>query len=210
MIPSIESLLAGLARRFVMALDTLLRRIAGIIEFCDEPACLLRLGSGHSDTDILLSDGTHIHPGDPVGEIHLWNEHVPRMGSGGPDLGWGVQFYRGMLASLEELSAYVQTDDRFASVKAFRGEVAVLQNEDVPVAAQLLERLGFDIQYLQAPAGWLDGVERFWSNLYTWWLMWTFQPASLRGKALAHVARFRMWISHAELVARYGSGGDDR
>lgn len=199
-----RSLVTVAARQFVMALDALLRRVAGIFEFCDDPDCLLRLGLGHSDAEIILSGGTHIRPGDPVGEIHLWNERVPRMSATGPDLGWGVQFYRGMLASLQDLGAYVQTDDRFAPVQAFRGEIAVLQREDVPAAAQLLERQGFDVQYPQAPAGWRGRVRRFWKNLYTWWLMWAFQPASLRGKALSRVARFHMWISRAELLARYG------
>jgi hypothetical protein len=127
------------------------------------------------------------------------------MNATGPDLKWGVQFYRGMLASLKALSVYVQTDDRFASVKAFHGEVAVLQGEDVPAATQLLERLGFDVQEPRVPASWPGRFARFWENLYTWWLMWAYQPASLRGKSRHQLARFDMWISRAELLARYGA-----
>ncbi len=198
-------LLADAGRRFIMILDGLLRRVSGIFEFSDDPGCLLRLALGRSRVDIVLSDGTAIHAGDPIGEIHLWNEHMPRMGTTGPDLDWGVRFYRGMMASLKELSNYVQTDHQLASVKAFHGEVAVLQGEDVPAASQLLERLGFDTQAPKVPRSWLGRFRMFWENLYTWWLMWAFQPASLRGKNRRHLARFDMWISRAELVTRYGA-----
>lgn len=197
-------LLSVAMRGFVMALDRLLRWMWGIFEFCDEPACLFRLSLSQSDVDVVLSDGTHVYRGDAVGEIHLWNEHVPPMGAAGPDLGWGARFYRQVLTSLQALAAYVERAEAFTSVQAFRVEVGFLQQEDVPMAVQLLERLGFDIQHESPPTTRWGRFVRFWENLYTWWLMWTFQPASLQGKHFNQIARFHMWISRAELLTRYG------
>lgn len=198
------ALLSAAGRQFVATIDVLVRRAAGIFEFSDSPACLLRLGLGRSEIDLVLSDGTIVRPGDWVGQFHLWNEHIPRMSATGPDLRWGVKFYRGMMASLETLTVYVQTDDRFTWVNAFHGEVAVLQREDVPAAIQLFRRIGFDIQEQPAPTNWAGRFRRFWENLYTWWLMWAYQPASLQGKTLRHLARFDVWISRAELMTRHG------
>lgn len=205
MTSGVLTLLSAAGRQFVAMIDVLVRRAAGIFEFSDSPACLLRLGLGRSEAGVVLSDGTVVRPGDRVGQFHLWNEHLPRMKATGPDLSWGVQFYRGMMASLEALTIYVQTDDRLVSVNAFHGEVAVLQREDVPAAIQLLQRLGFDIQERPAPTSLVGRFRKFWENLYTWWLMWAYQPASLRGKTFRHLVRFDMWISRAELLTRHGA-----
>jgi len=206
MTPGILTLLAAAGRRFVVLLDALVRRAAGIFEFSDDPACLLRLGLARSHTDLVLSDGTVVQPGDWVGQFHLWNEHIPRMEATGPDLNWAVKFYRGMMASLKALTTYVEADERFNSVQAFHGEVAVLQEEDLPTAVQLFKRLGFDTQEPQAPTTWPRRFVRFWENLYTWWLMWVYQPASLQRRSFRHLVRFDMWISHTELLRRFGPG----
>ena len=202
--------LSAAGRRFVAAIDAMVRRAAGIFEFSDDPACLLRLGLGRSDIDLVLSDGTTVRPGDWVGQFHLWNEHIPRMSAAGPDLRWGVKFYRGMMTSLEALTVYVQMDDRFTWVNAFHGEVAVLQREDVPAAIQLFQRLGFDTQEQPTPTNLAGRFRTFWENLYTWWLMWAYQPASLQGKAFRHLARFDMWISRTELLKRFGADKEAR
>ncbi|MFQ5343217.1 MAG: hypothetical protein ACE5F6_16885 [Anaerolineae bacterium] len=200
------ALVAAAGRRFVALLDALVRRAAGIFEFSDDPACLLRLGLARSHAGVVLSDGTVVRPGDWVGQFHLWNEHIPRMEATGPDLTWGVKFYRGMMGSLRMLTTYVEADGRFTSVPAFHGEVAVLQEEDVPAAVQLFKRLGFDTQEPQAPTNWLWRFVRFWEGLYTWWLMWAYQPASLQRRSFRHLVRFDMWISRTELLRRFGSG----
>jgi hypothetical protein len=44
----------------------------------------------------------------------------------------------------------------------------------------------------------------FWENLYTWGLMWTFNAASLRHRSLLRLRRAEVWMSAAELLARYG------
>ena len=74
----------------IYRLDALLRYFYRIREFTDDPNCLLRLAMKQASTPLSLSDGTRIMPGDPVGELHLWNDMCPifhRLGrrSAGPD-----------------------------------------------------------------------------------------------------------------------------
>jgi hypothetical protein len=68
----------------IYRLDALLRHLYQIREFTDDPNRVLRLAIKQAVTPLSLSDGTGIMPGDPVGELHLWNDHVPRFPSGGP------------------------------------------------------------------------------------------------------------------------------
>jgi hypothetical protein len=62
----------------IYRLDALLRHLYQIREFTDDPNRVLRLAIKQAVTPLSLSDGTGIMPGDPVGELHLWNDHVPR------------------------------------------------------------------------------------------------------------------------------------
>ena len=65
------------ARPLDLSADALLRHLYQIREFTDDPNCLLRLAIKQAGTPLRLSDGTRIMPGDPIGELHLWNDHVP-------------------------------------------------------------------------------------------------------------------------------------
>ena len=88
-------------------LDALLRHLYRIREFTDDPNCLLRLAMKQASTLLSLSDGTRIMLGDPVGELHLWNDHVPHFPSGGPTLGWARRVHALMVHSLSLLADHV-------------------------------------------------------------------------------------------------------
>jgi len=136
-----------------------------------------------------------------VEELHLWNEHLPRMDEEGPSLEWATKAYRLWGASLKKLVAYLEDEPQFANVRAFRGETAFLR-DDLEESG-LLERLGFDV--LRMDRG--DKLRRFgefWENLYTWWLIWTFNPGSLRRKDFFRLERAQLWISRQALLERYG------
>jgi ceramide glucosyltransferase len=91
---SVKERCIDLVGRTVRSLDGLLRRWYHIYEFSNREACLLRLAIRTSDADVMLSDGTCIQRGDPLGELHFWNEHVPSIPKAGPDLAWGLTFQR--------------------------------------------------------------------------------------------------------------------
>src|SRR5689334_15745375 len=79
-------MLAHSARR----LDAYLRKKQGIFEFCDHPHCLLRVAVHRTGENLVLSDASRLHRGEMIAELHLWNEHIPRIPRAGPNLSWAV------------------------------------------------------------------------------------------------------------------------
>ncbi len=193
-------MLARLARWAIRRLDALLRSARGVYEFSSDPDCLLRLALGNSGREVVLADGTRIAAGERIGELHLWNERVPPMPQAGPDLCWAVTMRLGLVYSLQLLAAHVENDPDWEDVRAFRGETAVdaQRGETHPFT-----HLGFELQPLEL-VGPLKRFTDFWENLYTWWLIWTFNPASLRSKHFWGLQRRQLWLSRATLLTRYG------
>jgi hypothetical protein len=194
-------LIGSIGRAAVCGLDALLRRAYRVWEFTQDENCILRVALGTSAKDVTLSDGTRVEKGEVVGELHLWNEHLPRMDEEGPSVEWALKAHRLWRASLKQLTAYLENDPQFASVRAFRGETAFLR-DDLEESA-LFERLGFDL-VRRNPPGRLRRFGDFWENLYTWWLIWTFNPGSMKAKGLMRLERAQLWISRRALLERYG------
>lgn len=191
------------ARSAVRALDTLLRRAHGVCEFSAEHDCILRVGIGHSERDVHLADGTAIARGERIGELHLWNERLPRMGARGADMHWAVAMRRGLSHSLRLLAEHVQDDPTWNDVRAFRGETAMEPRWIDPSGRDVLGRLGLELQPRRAGSC-LRRFGDFWENFYTWWLIWTFAPGSLRNKRFRQIQRCQVWVSRPRLLAEYG------
>ncbi len=194
-------MISAIGRAAVRGLDTLVRRAYHVREFTQDEGCILRTALGRSAREITLSDGTRIEKGEVVGELHLWNEHLPRMDEEGPSLEWALKTYRLLIASLKRLAAYLEDEPQFESVRAFRGEAA-FSKESLEGSA-LFERLGFDLVRTDR-AGKLKRFGEFWENVYAWGLIWTFNPGSLRRKEFFHLERAQLWISRQALLERYG------
>jgi hypothetical protein len=191
----------AIGRAAVRGLDSLLRRAYRVWEFTQDENCILRVALGTSAKDMTLSDGTRIEKGEVVGELHLWNEHLPRMDEEGPSVEWALKAYHLWRVSLKKLTAYLENAPQFESVRAFRGETAFLR-DDLEESG-LFERLGFDVLRRDRRDK-LGRFGEFWENLYTWWLIWTFNPGSLRRKDLFRMERAQLWISRQALLERYG------
>ncbi len=190
-------------RALVRGLDLLLRRQGRVQEFTQDDECILRIALIIDKTDVQLSDGTMVRAGDRICELHLWNEHIPPMPVDGPDLRWGVTFYRLGVKSLRSLAAYMATDG-LQDIVAVGGQMAFLEKDDSPVLASVASRLGFDIINLTAQAGRWGRFTHFWENVFSWALMWTYNPGSLRGKRFLRLQRYRLWMSRRTLLERYG------
>lgn len=198
------ALIGAVGRGFVRGIDFLLRRTRGVEEFTHEDGCILRLALSRAVADRALSDGTLVRRGDPVGELHLWNERIPPMGAAGPDLAWGLRFYRRLVHSLGLLSACVESDPRFDSILAFRGETAFALPDVEAGVERMARTAGFDfVRVPYASSRWGRFAE-FWENFYSLMLIWTYNPASLRGKGPFTVRRYQLWISRQTLRERYG------
>ncbi|MCR4405372.1 MAG: hypothetical protein NUW24_00390 [Anaerolineae bacterium] len=189
-------------RAIVRRFDGLLRRAFGVTEFCDDPQCLLRVQLARCPRHVRLSDGAQLLPGEPVLMLHLWNEHVPPMGSTGPDLPWAIKAYRQLIPSLHRVATLVATDPRWAGIRAVGGISVLILLDSASSSARLMERLGFDV--MPHPSGPLGRFGEFWENLYTWALMWAFNAPSLRRKHLSRLQRSEIWMSRQRLLERYG------
>jgi hypothetical protein len=202
-----EVSMLNVPRALVLGLDLLLQRQAHVQEFTQDEECILRIALTTYEKDFALSDGTKVRAGDRICELHLWNEHIPQIPLEGPDLNWGVRFYRLAVKSLRSLAAYIAADER-QDVVALGGQMAFLEKEDPPVLATVTARLGFDLINLTAEGGRWRRFTHFWENLYSWALMWTFNPGSLRGKRFLRLQRYRLWMSRRTLLERYGPRTD--
>jgi hypothetical protein len=91
------------------AVDRRLRLYYGIREFSTDERCILRVAMIRAPAPTVLSDGTLIQSGVTIGALHLWNEHLPRYGNGGPDLGWACMARRRFLHSMRLLARSCRT-----------------------------------------------------------------------------------------------------
>jgi len=189
-------------RMAIRALDSLLRKTQQVEEFTDDPECILRLSFGQSPSRIKLGNGLEVDEGQPIGELHLWNEHIPAMPPQGPDLKWGKDFVKKMRHSLRLLAQFSTQDPRMAEVQVLSGEIAFPRDKAQQLDL-LAKQLGFNLDS-QKPKGPWERFAEFWQNLYSMALIWAFNPPSLKKKTLLGMRRYRLWMTKEELLRRYG------
>ena len=190
-------------RALIRWFDRFLRRAFGVFEFTDDPECIFRLQLTKARHDITLSDGTVVSKGDPVLGLHFWNEHLPPIGPEGSDLAWGVRTARMMVSSLRAIVAWVRDHPELADRQIIGGATVLIESGATGGSARLIRRLGFDIFPFKNVLGRFGEV---WENLYTWWLMWAYNKASLRRKRLLRIRRTEIWMRIDRLVAQFGRG----
>ncbi len=190
-------LLRAIIRRF----DAFLCRIYKVYEFNADPDCILRLAKTQAQRTLQLPGGLVIQKGDPVLEIHLWNEHMTRLSESEDSMVWASRTYRQLLYSLRLVARQVKQDAHLADVHALMGITSALFSEKVPNRPSFMERLGFTIESYHGPLG---AFGEFWENFYAWWIMWTYNPYSLRSRRLLGIRRNEIWMPINELMQRYG------
>ncbi len=182
----------------VFSLDRWLCRRTGVYEFSDSPGCLLRIQDVYVDRVVELSDGTRIAEGSRVLALHLWNEHVPRMGRRGPTLAWAANAYHGLHRSLGELAGYLAAQPHLRDVAALCVDMRVSASQ----SARLLARCGFE-----AVPGDPDRrgmLHRIGDAIFIIMLALATHPLAARSAAL-HLRKERMWLSRAVLEQRYAA-----
>lgn len=187
-------------RAIIRLFDRFLRWRLGVFEFCSESACLFRVRIAPAPHAIPLPGG-QVPAGAPVLELHLWNEHVPRIPPEGPDLAWAARLRRMLIATFRSLARQIPRDPRLADVQAVGGvSVLVVRDDDLEVT-KLVSRLGFTVFPYRNPLG---RFGEFWENFYTWGLMWAFNEASLRQRHLMRLRRAEAWMAVDEFRQRFG------
>jgi hypothetical protein len=180
--------------------DAFLRRATGVFSFCGDAACLLRLQLRGAPHAILLPDGA-IRAGEPVAILHLWNEHLPRIPPGGPTLAWALRFQRDLVRSFQGAAGWIGDAPRFAEIRAVGGVLALLPFDQNSGGVHLMQRLGFTVYPYDSSLG---RFGEFWENLYSWWLLKAYNPASLRHRRLLDLHRSEIWMSRQAFLRRYG------
>ncbi len=187
-------------RLLIRSFDDWLSRVEGVEPFTDDPEVILRLQQGRIGWDVPLSEGT-IPRGSQVAFVHLWNERMPVIAPAGPDLAWAARTQRAVVYSFRSLGGYLCAARRLDAIKAVGGTIAQVQLQGPDGGRRLLEHLGFSIFPYHRPGG---AFGEFWENFYTWWLMWTYNPASAARRSLFSLRRNEFWMTSRSFEARFG------
>lgn len=179
----------------------MLRERQGIWSFTDECDCLFRLALITSEFNICLSDRTKIAIGDPLIELHLWNEHLPVMPSAGPSAAWAVRLLRQMRASMVLLDRYLEQEPSLNRVAAVMGSSPFASRLGGIQMARTAERFGFEILDPEQDSEWGERMHMIFDSMLLWALGYTFNPSALRGKRWLR-QRYHLWISRAALHRR--------
>jgi YkoP domain len=143
--------------------------------------------------------GCEVKAANPILAMHLWNEYIPVIPPDGPDLGWARKVQRLFIGSLQAIAREMQSNPRLSDVQAVQAESVLLS---LTGGERLIRRLGFVILPSHNPLG---RFGEFWENLYTWSLMWAYNPVSLYNRHLLDLRREELWMAADEFVYRFGS-----
>jgi hypothetical protein len=180
--------------------DRQLQRLLGVRPFCADPHCILRIAFRVAAHEIRLTDGTRIHRGDPIGELHLWNEHLPLMPAQGPELRWAFAIRRAFAYSLALLAERAATDPALSQLKAFRTRIAFAGPwSRAPKVARVTASFGFEI--IASNPGFAANARALLDGFFAACLMRAFNPGGLKTTGLRRKG-YEMWISRDRLLAQ--------
>lgn len=186
---------------WIMKLDGWLRRRQGIYEFTNHRRCLFRAEIGRSDGALTLKDGTRLEPGDPILILHLWNEHIPPMGLGGPTVAWARQISRAAHISLRELARHLQQYSELDDVVAVCGDMHLGSSRQAEQFIRLVNRYGFET--VDEGAAQTSGtLHRIGKSILILLLVAATNPVALRSTIFRRFCR-RVFISRSVLTGRY-------
>jgi hypothetical protein len=185
----------------VGSIDAVLRSWHGIHEFTDDPDCVFRVAVARAQYDILLSDGTQIRGGDPIGALHFWNEHLRRYTGNGPDLAWAADMRRRVLHSLRLLASHVAREPAWQEVRAFHADATLSRRLGDTQMRRLAERYGFE--QVDPPASIEHELRRIGDSFNAFALTLAFNPHALLHQPFLR-GRHELWITRDVLLRVYG------
>lgn len=200
--PNTTASISEALRRMVRGIDDRLSRNQKVESFSNDPGCILRYALTTAPLAFRLSDGVTIEAGDPVIDIHCWNERITPAPKGGPDLAWAQKTSAGLRRSLRLLARALPTTPGLRDAKACRAKVNFVgqggSNESV---SRIIHRLGFeDVDEEPSPRARVhDALE----NVLIGLLVWTHNPEALRRDKLIRERR-PVWSSTARLLDLHG------
>lgn len=202
------AILSVVGKAVVRVIDYLLSLSLGVKVFTQDRDCILRVSIARALEDRVLSDGTAIHRGERVIDLHFWNERLPRIDPAGAQLAWAREFYSRFVYSLRLVSVHVDSDPRFGGFRAFHGMSAAMPAEAERGVERATRGIGFDFVWKPIRRDIWGRFAAFWENFYSCALIWVFNPGSLRTKRMTRLRRFHIWMSRERMRQRYGGQHD--
>jgi hypothetical protein len=184
----------------VRLIDILVRKSQRLYELSDDSECILRIQLKHTSHTVTIGE-EGIVKGELVLAIHVWNERIPKIPIVGADLKWALHVKRQLVHSFRLLAKELQNENRYANVRAVCGVSALISNSDHIGGMRMMQHLGFTVLPCYRPLG---RFGEFWENLFSWWLIWTFNKASLKSREFWRIQRTEIWITSADFIRRYG------
>jgi hypothetical protein len=189
-------------RAGVRLIDGILRKSGRVYEFSDDPGCILRIQLKKANHDVSVG-GEKIYRGEQLLVIHIWNERMPKLPREGASLEWALELRRKMIYSFKTLAKEIIKDSRYSHIRALYGVSVLFSFTGHTGGVRMMQRLGFTILPYHNRLG---RFGEFWENLFSWWLMWTYNKASLKNRRFFKLQRTETWITMNEFLKRYGDG----
>jgi hypothetical protein len=190
---------AKLLRSGVRLIDTILRKRGDLREFSQDPACILRIQLRTAPHQVTLNSTT-IKKGETVLALHLWNEHMPQLPQEGAELEWAINLRRRLIKTFKTLARLLRDDGRYAEVKAVFGVSVLFSFSDHIGGARMMQHFGFSVMHYEHPTGTFG---EFWENLFSWWLMWTYNEASIHSRKFWRLERTEIWMDTNDFIRRF-------
>jgi hypothetical protein len=181
-------------------IDSLLRKSQGVYEFTDDPDCILRIQVKRA-THAVTIGRENILKGDVVLAVHAWNERMPKVPGEGPTLEWALSLRRQLIHSFRKVAQEMCQNHQYTHFQAICGESSLFSFTDHIGGTRMMQHLGFTVLPYHRPLG---RFGEFWENLFSWWMMWTYNDASLHSRAFWRMERTEIWMTAAEFIRRYG------
>lgn len=188
-------------RAVVRNFDTWLSRQYHVEIYTQDPQCVFRIQHGLVPQRLMLPDCT-IARGSQALMIHWWNERTLLIPPEGPSVSWALDTCRRMRYSLRLMAQYMEANTQCNEIRAVGGITAHVVLGKAGGGKGMLEHLGVVVMPYHRPLG---AFGEFWENFYTWWLMWTFNPASTRRRSMFNLQRTEFWMSRHAFTERYGT-----
>jgi hypothetical protein len=186
-----------LASGGIFIIDAALRRWYGVRSYCVTSETLLRIATTRAARHIVLDDGTRIAPGDPVIELHIWNERLPALGLPGRNLAWACRVKRRMQHSLHRLAEHLERVPELRGYAAVHAEAFACSERAARRLAWIAARFGLMPIAPEQPVGWGQ-------KMLTLLLTWACNPGRTLGRKQQPVRR-EFWISATEFRVRYAA-----
>jgi hypothetical protein len=191
--------------QLVFGLDTILRRWYAIGEYSSHPLCIFRIQLAEIDRAIRLSDGTLARPGDRIIDLHLWNEHLPRLSDQGVSVRWALEMRRCLDVSLRELAKYLSTHHELGEIALLRGDIKFCVAEQCDQMTRVCRRLGFEVSDGDGPSTLIEQIHRFGQNILISLMVLALNGMAIRADTLRRTA-VMVYLSRKQLIARFGGG----